>query len=186
MHTQSEFCCQRQRSMFRANYQQIQGCFQLCSGWNESFPWAASESLLKQREHFLPILSDIHFRATKHQEMEGYIRYCPCCISSLVNTWAWFPCLSIWCFSPVCGNSSLSCIWFLPLPSILGKNWWRQNIAGAIKKKNIFSGHFSDNLVVCITFILESNHSLSRLLICEKNALFCYWLYPLSPVQSWY
>lgn len=110
MHTQSELCCQRQQSMFRANYQQIQGCFQLCSGWNESFPWAASESLLKQREHFLPISSDIHFWATKRQEMEGYIRYCPCCISSLVNTGAWFPCLSIWCFSPVYGNSSLSCI----------------------------------------------------------------------------
>lgn len=91
----------------------------------------------------------------------GCVRHCPCWISSLVSTRAWFQCLPVWWFSPLNRNIfSILYFDFWPFPSVLSTR--RQNNYWAIKKENIFLGHLSDNLLGCVTFIAECNHSLSK------------------------
>lgn len=170
MHTRSEHRCVRDsgpclRQITNTSRAVPSSALSCWENRNESFPCIKSESLPKRREYHLPISPGIPFGAARGRQWGGRLHkalpvldFCTCEHRSLVSVSV---SLSVSVSSPLNGNIFSSLYFdFLPLPSVLST--WRQNNYWAIKKEDIFLGHFSDNLLGCVTFVAEHDHSLSK------------------------
>lgn len=92
----------------------------------------------------------------------------------LVMTRAWFHCLSIWWFSPLSGNI-FSILYLYTIDHSVEQLETKQ--VHSYKNGKYFLVHFNDNFLICVIFIMECNHLLSKTIYLGENDLVCFWVY---------
>lgn len=106
--------------------------------------------------------------------------HCPCWISSLVVTRAWFQCLSIWWFSLLTRNI-FSILYFYTIAQSPEQLETKQ--LQSYKNAKCFLVHFNDNFLICVMLITECNHLLSNTTYLGEK---CIGLFLSLSVWSWF